>query len=110
MIKQPSAPYGVLPPLKSISVENSRKPVRLNVFGRISHKSKMAVGLKGRAKTDMKSKSIGNKGTMDGASTCRSKRGGTLAARVGNGPLIHGASARSSDETLSKKGGWSEGA
>ena len=36
-------------------VENGRKPVRSNVFGRKSHKPKTAAGLKGRAKTDMKS-------------------------------------------------------
>ncbi len=43
----------MLPPLKFEVVENGRKPVRSNVFGRISHKSKMAAGLKGWAKTDM---------------------------------------------------------
>ena len=46
---------GVLPPLKSQLVENGRKPVRSNVSGRISHKPEMAAGLKGQAKTDMKS-------------------------------------------------------
>ena len=36
---------GELPLLKSVVADNSRKPVRSNVFGRISHKPKMAVGL-----------------------------------------------------------------
>jgi len=59
-------PCGVLPPLKFVHVENGRKPERSKVPGGKSHWSGMAAGSKGRAKTDMESESIGNKGTMDG--------------------------------------------
>ncbi len=69
MMIQPSAPEkGTLPPLKYVHVENGRKPKRSKVPDRKSHWSGMAAGSKGRAKTDMESYSIGNKGTMDGTS------------------------------------------
>ncbi len=47
------SPIGVLSPLKFSRAESGRKPLRPNVFGRISHKPKMAVGPEGRTKTDM---------------------------------------------------------